>query len=1071
MRKMFLLSGVVGLALAVFGLFYFKSSQAQNKSFDEDLRKEKSKDFSSSLATVQLKEVSQIVNNSKAVGAAFERRELFQIAASKPAAGRAALRDAVGDGVLIDLNRANVQKMLEEKIPYLTLPLPAASHGETLELELVKTDIFAPGFSVKTSKTSKERLDDADWGVHYRGVVKGRENSLAAISIFENEVMGFFSTETEGNSVVGRLSGGGNVTGEHIVYADKNLKKRPVAFCAAETPTDFSLPVSILPSPETTATATMTKCVRIYIEANYDLYLNKGSIANTVNYIAGMFNQSAALFANDGISVSLSEILVWNSPSPYTGSNSNRQLDLFVANRPSFNGDLAHLVSLQGYGGLAYVNSSLCSSGSLKYAFSGLETTYSNVPTYSWSVSVFTHETGHNLGSPHTHDCVWNGNNTAIDGCAAVYPAGGCAQPGFPAGGGTIMSYCHLQQGVGINFNFGFGTQPRSLMLSRINGANCLSDCGNCTLSEVDFGQTINGILSPSDCAAAGKYQDQFTFSGIAGQQISVSMSSTAFDTYLYLLDSAGQVIAEDDDGGGGTNSRIPQNNGFFTLPTTGIYTIKASSYFAGAVGSYSLNLSLDGCAVRTIAPGQTVSGSLANYDCVLSGSSRFVDVYSFQGTAGQRISASMNSPIFDTYLYLANSSNQILIADDDGGEGTNSRIPPDSGFFTLPATGTYFLWASSFSDNSVGSYSLSLSQCAYSVAPIDIGTPEIPAAGGTRGFSVTAPNGCPWLATSNAAWIVITGGSSSGSGNGMVNFSILPNSGPARSGTVTIAGRPFTLFQQAAQQPAPRRLFDFDGDGRTDYSVFRPTGGTWFIWNSSNSSFRAQQFGISTDKIAPADYDGDGRADIAVFRSGVWYLLQSQLGFGAGQFGQAGDIPVPADYDGDGKADLAVFRPSNGTWYLLRSQLGFTGTQFGISTDNPVPADFDGDGKADLVVYRDGTWFLLRSQEGFGSFQFGIAGDKPVPADYDGDAKADYAVFRSGTWYLWRSQTGFGAVQFGLANDRPAAGDYDGDGKTDIAVWRPGNGTFYVLQSQAGFAGFQFGTNGDAPVASAYIP
>jgi subtilisin-like proprotein convertase family protein len=322
---------------------------------------------------------------------------------------------------------------------------------------------------------------------------------------------------------------------------------------------------------------------------------------------------------------------------------------------------------------------------------------------------------------------------------------------------------------------------------------------------------------------------------------------------------------------------------------------------------------------------------------------------------------------------------------------------------------------------------------------------------------------------TGGASWLTVAPGGS-GYGGGAVNYSVAPNppGQPARTGLITVGSQTHTVFQ--AGTTALRKPFDFDGDGRTDYGVFRPSGGVWYLQNST-SGFAAAQFGISTDKIAPADYDGDGKTDIAVFRSGIWYLLQSQLGFGAGQFGQAGDIPVPADYDGDGKADLAVFRPSNGTWYLLRSQLGFTGTQFGISTDNPVPADFDGDGKADLVVYRDGTWFLLRSQEGFGSFQFGIAGDKPVPADYDGDAKADYAVFRSGTWYLWRSQTGFGAVQFGLANDRPAAGDYDGDGKTDIAVWRPGNGTFYVLQSQAGFAGFQFGTNGDAPVASAYIP
>jgi hypothetical protein len=85
---------------------------------------------------------------------------------------------------------------------------------------------------------------------------------------------------------------------------------------------------------------------------------------------------------------------------------------------------------------------------------------------------VITHEMGHLMGSNHTHSCVWNGNNTAIDGCAAT--EGSCARPGNPSNGGTIMSYCHLQ-GVGINFNNGFGPQPSAVILNKIaNAGSCL---------------------------------------------------------------------------------------------------------------------------------------------------------------------------------------------------------------------------------------------------------------------------------------------------------------------------------------------------------------------------------------------------------------------------------------------------------------------------------------------------------------------------------------------------------------------------------------------------------------------
>jgi hypothetical protein len=109
------------------------------------------------------------------------------------------------------------------------------------------------------------------------------------------------------------------------------------------------------------------------------------------------------------------------------------------------------------------------------------------VPTYSWSVMVVAHEFGHLFGSRHTHACVWNGNNTAIDGCAGA-TEGGCSLPGNPSGGGTIMSYCHLN--VGINFSLGFGPQPANVIVSNVNNASCL---GNCCPSNI----TITGYYSP----------------------------------------------------------------------------------------------------------------------------------------------------------------------------------------------------------------------------------------------------------------------------------------------------------------------------------------------------------------------------------------------------------------------------------------------------------------------------------------------------------------------------------------------------------------------------------------------
>jgi uncharacterized delta-60 repeat protein len=271
---------------------------------------------------------------------------------------------------------------------------------------------------------------------------------------------------------------------------------------------------------------------------------------------------------------------------------------------------------------------------------------------------------------------------------------------------------------------------------------------------------------------------------------------------------------------------------------------------------------------------------------------------------------------------------------------------------------------------------------------------------------------------------------------------------------------------------------FDFDGDGKADISVFRPSDGNWYLMRSL-SGFSVQNFGLSGDTIAPGDFDGDGITDLAIFRasSATWWYKSSFNGaFYAAPWGVSGDIPLAEDVNGDGRSDYVNFRPSNSTWYRATSSGQFlTAVTFGQSGDIPVVADFDGDGKADLAIFRPstGTWWYRGANGIDTAIQWGQNGDVPVPADYDGDGKTDAAIWRpsNGVWYILGSGGVYTATSWGLASDRPVAADYDGDGKADIAIWRPSTGVWYILQSTAGFTGMQFGLSTDKAAPNAFQP
>jgi hypothetical protein len=410
--------------------------------------------------------VSQSIDAAKSISGEFESFEIFN---QETKSASENYSDAVKDGVVVAIDQSKINEIRNQDPKQMQLSIPFKSNGETVALDLIQVAVFSPDFKAITNN-GIDITNEVDFGKHYRGIIAGNPNSLVSISVFESQISGFISDE-EGNYTIGKL---GDSDNDHIIYHDLDLKNHTQEiFCSTE---DDGIAYS---EEELTPPALSEQEpgdeIDVYIESGQSVYnAQGGNLANTIVFITGIFTQSYVLYANDGISVRTSSMMIWVTPDPYSGNNSLSQLQTFTSNvntnQQNFNGDIAHLIERQNFGGIAWLDG-MCSYNNVCY--SGLaNNAVVTVPTYSWNVMVITHEMGHLMGSNHTHACVWNGNNTAIDGCAAV--EGTCARPANPTTGGTIMSYCHLT-GVGINFNKGFGSQPTAVILNKIaNAGSCL---------------------------------------------------------------------------------------------------------------------------------------------------------------------------------------------------------------------------------------------------------------------------------------------------------------------------------------------------------------------------------------------------------------------------------------------------------------------------------------------------------------------------------------------------------------------------------------------------------------------
>jgi len=347
----------------------------------------------------------------------------------------------LNDYVLLDLKTTELDYVYKEQPKDVLMIIPVIE-GKYIELALTRSDDIVAGDY--TSKCA-----------HYKGVVAGASGSMAAITFTPNKISVMIG-DAYGNYLLNKTL---DFEGSYVLYNDKKLNKREGLSCGLEDGDFGGLAKPLNPNNvQSQERISGDRCVNVYFECDYSTFKRYNSSVNDVIFkIEATFNQVKQIYQEEEIELQIADIKVFTEPDPEEDEvNSGKLLDLKAKRlRNNFEGNIAHIVTAKniGDGGLADPN------GIHSISAIGFLSEESPFEDYSRDVYLVAHEIGHNLGSAHTHACVWGNNgNEALDNCWTT--EGSCNPGPTPNNGGTIMSYCMTITDIGVNFANGFGQQP-----------------------------------------------------------------------------------------------------------------------------------------------------------------------------------------------------------------------------------------------------------------------------------------------------------------------------------------------------------------------------------------------------------------------------------------------------------------------------------------------------------------------------------------------------------------------------------------------------------------------------------
>lgn len=384
------------------------------------------------------------------------------------------LSKSVDGAKIIDVDFGAVNSILSNRSETITVKLPY--NGSDMQVNLHRFDILREDAKIVSGTLGGDVLHNRNNDfISYTSNIKDINSPLVVVTFFRDDVTAMIISAADTYVLAKQQS-----TGDYVSYQSSKIKVHNHFECGSDA---FEIPEKIkelqrdLSGNFTSSASNTLLTANIAIESDFEFYSFWGnSVDRASNYIISLYVPVSALYNRDmNVQLQIGYIRVWTtSGDPYPDATSSNTLltsfrSYWNANMQATPRTIAHFISTRpgGLGGIAYIGV-LCAnlSNGYGYAFSDIDATFNQIPAYSWDVMVISHETGHNFGSPHTHSCTWPGG--PIDSCYAT--EGGCYTGPPIARVGTIMSYCHLNGSIALNF----GPLPSQLIRQSAEGAGCM---------------------------------------------------------------------------------------------------------------------------------------------------------------------------------------------------------------------------------------------------------------------------------------------------------------------------------------------------------------------------------------------------------------------------------------------------------------------------------------------------------------------------------------------------------------------------------------------------------------------